>query len=63
VNVSGVVFLSSPSDILLLDGIRFFASGQLNLAVPRVSVASEISAPFTLTGSVHGQGPPPSSAL
>jgi hypothetical protein len=58
VDFSGLVFLSSPSDALFLDGIRFFASGQLNVAVPRVSVASEISAPFTLTGSVHGQGPP-----
>jgi hypothetical protein len=57
VDFSGLVVLSSPSDALFLDGIRFLASGPLNVAVPKVSVASEVSAPFTLTGSIHGQRP------
>ncbi len=51
---SGFARLVALDDILFFDGAQYRASGQLNVSVPLVSVASTVSAPFTLTGDIRG---------
>ncbi len=51
---SGFAQLGARDDTLGFDGVGYRASGQLNVSVPLVSVASTVSAPFTLTGDIRG---------
>jgi hypothetical protein len=56
VEFSGHASLVSPNDVLTYNSLGYLASGLVHVTTSSILVGSALTLPFTLTGTIHGEG-------